>query len=97
MAAMRAFKSMLDYHTHLLLLIILKNGIISSVITHKYSIYSGIIFMLTIQPEVSKRKQFDQDGKKIWISHLLGGGGKVTVPIFGCGTSELKIVSVPAA
>lgn len=61
---MHAFKSMLDCHTHLLLLVILNDDIISSGIIHKYSINSGIISMLEIQSEVSKRKQVDQDGKK---------------------------------
>lgn len=65
MAQMNAFKSMLDYHAHLLLLVILNDDIISSGITHKYSINSGITCMLKIQPEISKKqKQFNQDGKK---------------------------------
>lgn len=63
MAQTRAFRSVLDYRTYLLLLIILNDDIISSGIERKYSINSVIICKLKIQPEVSKRKQFDHKGK----------------------------------
>lgn len=61
---------------------------------HNYSINSGIICMLKTQPEVSKT--VSPRWQKVWISQFLGEE-KVTVPIFGCSISELKIVSVPAA
>lgn len=64
MVQMHAFKSSMDYHTHLLLMITLNDGIINSGIIHKYSTNYGIICTLKIQPEVIKRKQSDQDGKK---------------------------------
>lgn len=64
MAQIHAFKSMLDYHTHLLLVITLDNGAISLGIIHKYCMHSGIIYMLKIQFGLSKRKPFDQENKK---------------------------------
>lgn len=86
MAQIHAFKAMLDYHAHLLLVIILNNDVISPGIIHKYCTCSGIICVLKIQFGESKRKQFDQDSKKNLVFSF-SGGKKATVPIFGCGIS----------
>lgn len=71
-AQIHVFKSMLDYHTHLLLLIIFNNDAVSPGIIHKYCMHSGIICTLKMHSGVSKRKQFNQDSKKNLVFSFSG-------------------------